>query len=132
MLKDTVIAALEAHFGTGVTLIPSATEFATFEAKHPGVGNVVIEDDGTELTVSVGNIHDGHFGSYEVNLSDEEREAVIARDIVEFLTDLFDDKFLLYKSRWGGGWRPVEEGFQDDAPGQEELVQMVRSDISRS
>jgi len=62
MLKDTVIAALEAHFGTGVTLIPSATEFATFEAKHPGVGNVVIEDDGTELTVSVGNIHDGHLG----------------------------------------------------------------------
>ena len=112
MMKEAVIAALEAKFGAEVTLTPASRDFASFEAKHPEVGNVVIEDDGTELTVSVGNIHHGYFGSYEVNLSDEEREAAIARDIVEFLTDLFDDKYLLYKSRWGGGWRRVEEGFK--------------------
>ena len=112
MLKETVIAALEATFGAEVTLTPSSREFACFDAKHPDVGNVMIEDDGTELTVSVGNIHHGHFASYEDNLSEEEHAEVIAKDVVSFSTDLFDDKYLLYKSRWGGGWSHVDDGFK--------------------
>ncbi|MEO7674337.1 MAG: hypothetical protein ABIU09_09710 [Pyrinomonadaceae bacterium] len=112
MLKETVIAALEAHFRAEVTLTPSSRDFASFDAKHPEVGNVVIEDDGMELTVSVGNIHHSHFASYKDNLSEEEHAGVIAANVVSFLTDLFDDKYLLYKSRWGGGWSRVEDGFK--------------------
>jgi hypothetical protein len=109
MLKETVIAALEAHFGAMVTLTPSSRDFASFEAKHPDVGNVVIEDNGTELVVSVGNIHHGHFASYEDGLSAAEHEAVIVDQLIGFLVDLFADKYLLFKARWGGGWTPVEE-----------------------
>ena len=92
MLKETVIAALEAHFGAEVILTPSSREFASFDAKHPDVGNVVIEDDGKELIVSVGNIHHGHFASYEDGLSAAEHEAVIVDQLIGFLLDLFADK----------------------------------------
>src|SRR5688500_1086600 len=109
MLKETVIAALEANFGAEVTLTPESRDFATFGAKHPEVGNVVIEDDEPELIVSVGSITHGHFGSYEDGLSSEEHEAVIADQLISFLADLFTDKILLYKATWGGGWTPVEE-----------------------
>ncbi len=109
MLKETVIVALEAHFGAEVTLAPSQKEFASFKAKHPEVGSVVIEEDATELTVSVGNIHHGHFGSYEDGLSEEEHEAVIASRLIGFLDNLFSDKYLLYKAWWGGGWTPIDE-----------------------
>lgn len=109
MLKETVIAALEEKFGSKVRLDGSSREFAAFDARHPLVGEVVVEDDGTELTVSVGSITHGHFGSYEDGLSAAEHEAVIADQLVGFLEDLFADKYLLYKARWGGGWIPVEE-----------------------
>ena len=109
MLKETVIAALEAHFGAEVILTPSSREFASFDAKHPDVGKVVIEDDGKELTVWVGNIHHGQFASFEDGLSEAEHEAVIVDQLIGFLVDLFADNYLLFKARWGGGWTPVEE-----------------------
>lgn len=109
MLKETVITALEAHFGAKVILTPSSREFASFEAKHPDVGNVVIEDDGHELIISVGNIHHGHFASYEDGLSEAEHEAVIVDQLIGFLVDLFADNYLLFKAWWGGGWTPVEK-----------------------
>jgi hypothetical protein len=40
MLKEAAIAALESHFGAMVTLTPSSRDFASFEAKHPEVGDV--------------------------------------------------------------------------------------------
>ena len=104
MLKETVIAALREHFGSDVNLTPCSKEFASFDAKHPEVGNVVIEDDGNELIVSVGNITHGHFGSYDDGSSAGEHEAVIAEDLIGFLEDLFADKYLLFTATWGGGW----------------------------
>ncbi len=109
MLKETIIAALKTHFGAQVRLAPESREFASFEAKHPSVGDVVIEDDGMELIVSVGNITHGHFGSYEDGLSEAEHEKVIANHLVGFLEELFADRCLLFKASWGGGWTPVED-----------------------
>lgn len=109
MLKETVIAALVEHFGQDVLLTPSSDTFASFAAKHLEVGNVVIQDDKTELIVSVGNITHGHFGSYEDGMSDEEHEAEVTSQLLEFLDNLFSDRYLLFKARWGGGWTLAEE-----------------------
>lgn len=114
MLKEIVIKTLTDRFGPLVKIDPTATEFAVFAAKHPAVGNIVIEAEENEITVFIGSITHGHFGSYEDNLSDEEHAAVIASDVVEFLVDLFDDKILLFTSFWGGGWSKVENGFEDN------------------
>ena len=114
MLKETVTKSLTDRFGESVTLNPTSTSFAGFTAKHPAVGNVSIAQDGNELIVSVGDITHGHFASYEDNLSEKEHETVIALELIDFLADLFDDKILLFKARWGGGWSRVEYGFKEN------------------
>ena len=109
MLRDTVIAALTERFGALVKIAPFSKEFGVFDARHPDVGDVVIEDDGEELIVSVGSITHGHFGSYDDGLSMHQHEAVIADQLLGFLEDLFADKVLLFKATWGGGWALVED-----------------------
>jgi len=104
VLKNTVTKALLSRFDGLVTLSPASKEFAIFQAKHPAVGNVIIEEDGNELIVFIGDITHGHFGSFESGLTDEEHEQRIADDLVDFLVEFFADEYLLYKSRWTGGW----------------------------
>lgn len=85
-------------------LRPASNDFAIFKAKNHDVGDVVIEEDGNELIVFVGNITHGHFGSYESGLSEAEHEEVVAESLVDFLVELFADEILLFKSDWKGGW----------------------------
>jgi len=113
VLKETVIQSLVEKFGPSVTLDPVSPIFATFPAEHPAVGDVLIEEDGNEITVFIGNITHGHFGSYEEKLSSDEHEAVIALNVTEFLAELFGDKILLFTARWGGGWSRVEDGMNE-------------------
>ena len=103
-VQTCALPILEARFGPDVELTPSSKEFASFDAKHPEVGDVTIIDDGDELTVYVGNIAHGHFGSYEDGLSAAEHEAFIADELINFLVELFADEYLLFKSKWSGGW----------------------------
>ena len=109
MLKDAIITALTSRFGHEVMIAPTSKEFAVFTAKHPEVGDVVIDEDGDELIVSVGNITHGHFGSYESGLSEVEHQAAIAYDLIAFLDDLFADRVLLFTATWGGGWTLIED-----------------------
>ncbi|MFT3745289.1 MAG: hypothetical protein QM785_13475 [Pyrinomonadaceae bacterium] len=104
MLKETVFNALVEEFGDAVESTSDSIAFAEIKAKHPAVGNVSVQDDGTEITLFIGDITHGHFGSYEDDLSEEEHERVIAESLVEFLSDLFEDKYFLYTSRHSGGW----------------------------
>ncbi len=114
MLIETVIKSLTDRFGELLVLNPTPTAFVGFNPKHTAVGNVLIEQEGNELIVFVGDITHGHFGSYEDDLSEDERETVIASELVDFLADLFDDKILLFKARWGGGWSRLEDGFKEN------------------
>lgn len=104
MLKQKVSETLRNTFGDVVRLDFESRDFAVFAAKHPSVGDVVIEENYGELIVFVGNITHGHFGSYEADLSEAEHVAVITQNLVGFLQHLFDDKYLLFKAPWGGGW----------------------------
>lgn len=53
MLKETVTKVLTDRFGELVVLNPTPTAFVGFNAKHPAVGNVLIDQEGNELIVSV-------------------------------------------------------------------------------
>lgn len=105
MLRETVAAALEKAFGETARLDRASRNFATFAASHPEVGEIWISDDGDEITVSVGKITHGHFGSYQPGLTEEERESAIAQDVVGFLSRLFRDEVFLFTSRFMGGWK---------------------------
>jgi len=104
MLKNAVADALVRQFGSKVKVNLNSRDFAVFEAAHPEVGNVTIEEDGNEMIVSVGNLTHGHFGIYEPDLGVEEQETYIAESVIDFLVDLFDDKFYLFSSAGSGGW----------------------------
>ena len=107
-LKETVIDALVNRFGKDVKLDPGSKRFASFGPQHPHVGGVVVEEDGTELIVYIGDITHGHFGSYDPGLSEEEHHEIIAQSIVEFLVDLFADSYFLFKSERSGGWARLD------------------------
>jgi len=113
MLRDVIIKALKSEFGDKVRINPESTEFAVFAAKHHAVGDVILEVAGDEVTIFIGDITHGHFGSYEPDLLEEEHGVAIASEVVDFLADLFADKYLLFKASWGGGWTRVEDGFKE-------------------
>jgi len=105
MLREVVIKALQSEFGDRVKINPGSKEFAVFEAKDPAVGDAILEEDGDEVTIFVGDITHGHFGSYESSLSlKQDHEEIVAQSVVSFLIDLFADKYFLKQSRWYGSW----------------------------
>lgn len=108
MLRQVAINALQARFGDVVSVRDDPQEFAVFPAKHPEVGDLFVADDSDELTIYIGEITHGHFNVYGDDLTEEEHAEAIAEDLVEFLVDLFDDKYFLYKGRWGDGWSRAE------------------------
>jgi hypothetical protein len=104
MLRDSVGEKLQETFGSAVHINSASHDFAVFPAKHPSVGEVTIREDDNELIVSLGDITHGHFGSYVVGLTETEHAAVISQVLINFLQDLFADRYLLFKATWGGGW----------------------------
>ncbi len=120
MLKETVIRVLRAEFGDKVQINPESREFAVFAAKHPSVGNIMIDEDNGELVVSVGAITHSHFASYDEGLSEAEHADCISRDLVEFLVDLFADKYFFYKARWSSGWTHVDNIKESDIKANKE------------
>lgn len=76
-----------------VSILPIYEEF----------GSIEIQDDGSELTIYVGNFTHWHASCYEEDLSDMEKEETIAEDVAEFLHDVFNDKIIMWGSNKGSG-----------------------------
>lgn len=76
-----------------VSILPIYEEF----------GSIEIQDDGSELTIYVGNFTHWHASCYEEDLSDMEKEEMIAEDVAEFLHDVFNDKIIMWGSNKGSG-----------------------------
>jgi hypothetical protein len=111
MIQDKLIPMLgQKYAGLGVRLGSPPDPIAIIPAKHPGVGDVSIYDDGDEATISIGEITHGYFNPYDATLTQEEAEAEIACEVMGFLEDLFADKYLLWKARGngGGGWQHLD------------------------
>jgi hypothetical protein len=55
---------------------------------HPEFGDVLIYDDGDELTAYIGKFTHGHFSNFDSKLEEEAREQEIIDDVLNFLDAL--------------------------------------------
>jgi len=110
-IREAAVAVLLDRFGCSAFHSgDAAEEIAIFPAAHPDVGDVVVSDDGDEITVTVGSISHGHFNAFD--LSPDQAAQRIAEDVADFIESLFAGRVLLWKNRQGssGGWDTVAEG----------------------
>lgn len=112
-IEKYLVPKVRARFGDRPIDLAIETEFEMiFPCVHPEFGDIAIYDDGNEITVFVGNFTHTHFPNYDEELSDSERAANIAEDVMEFLEDVFADRIEFYGSQSAmGGWR-----FRKDKP----------------
>jgi hypothetical protein len=94
----------------GLRLHEGKEPVASFPAAHPQVGDLCIDDDGVELTISVGQLTHGHFlpRNYQgpsVKLSERDENEVIER-VMEFLDGVFADQIEFWTADRAGGWLP--------------------------
>jgi hypothetical protein len=108
MISDSLIPKLQQRFPSrGLKVGAPPQPCATFPAIHPEVGDVVISDDGYELTLEAGNFTHSHFSNYDNSLSETQKAERIAEDVSQFLEELFADRVILWGSHAGsGGWYP--------------------------
>jgi hypothetical protein len=87
--------------------IGSATgESIVFLAAHPEVGDIEVQDDGDELTVTLGRFTHSHFANHDEGITDSERADRIVDDLVLLLEDVFADRIEFFGSHeTGGGFR---------------------------
>jgi hypothetical protein len=108
MIAGILIPLLKQRFPNHRIKIGAGSEpCVTFLAVHPEVGDVQIHDDGEEITLIAGNFTHGHFSNYD-KIPVEEKEKLIAENVVAFLDKLFADQVVLWGShKGGGGWRVI-------------------------
>jgi hypothetical protein len=105
-LRDALIPRLHAAFPDMSMNVGSEGEpLVTFSAKHADVGNLVIQDEGDELTVLIGDITHRHFGNYDRGLGANEKAESIASEVVEYLRKLFADEIEFFGDGLRGGAR---------------------------
>jgi hypothetical protein len=111
MISDFLIPKLRRRFSDrGLRVGVPPQPCAVFPAIHPEVGDVVISDDGYELTLEAGNFTHSHFSNYDDNLSESQKAERISEDVAQFLEELFADRVVLWGSHAGsGGWYPRDE-----------------------
>jgi hypothetical protein len=112
MLLAHLIKKLAEYFPNLAWTLSQDSRVLTIQSPCQEVGSVEIQDDDDELTVFVGNFTHWHVGCYEENFSALDKTEYIATNVAEFLTDLFNDKIVMWGSHSGGG------GFynRDEAP----------------
>ena len=112
MISHTLIPALRQQFTDRALRVEHSLRLRiVFPAAHPEVGDVIIWDDGSEATVEVGSMH-GHFNPYNSQLSDAEVAEAVTEAVIDFLTSLFSDCVVLYRSpnqKHFGGWHVFDE-----------------------
>jgi hypothetical protein len=105
-LRDALIPRLHAAFPDVPMKIGGEDEpLVTFSAKHADVGNVVIQDEGDELTVLIGGITHRHFENHGDGLNANAKADAIAMEVVEYLRKLFADEIEFFGDGIRGGAR---------------------------
>ena len=103
-LKEKLIRELKERYGNLAIVSPAEEPFAVFRAMHPDVGDASIFDEDSSIVVQIGEITHGHFDGDYRTTDLEERKKEIVSEVLDFLEDLFVDKYVLQKSSGGGGW----------------------------
>jgi hypothetical protein len=85
-LSENLIPKLLLRFpDLGLRVHAGKEPVASFPAVHPEVGDLRIDDDGDELTISVGELTHGHFTPKDYQLPSQEREEDLIERVVDFL-----------------------------------------------
>ncbi len=107
VLKDALLAELTRRFGDAFHPGDDPHTVAIFPAAHPEVGDVIVRDEGDEAIVFLGDITHEHFSSDVDAEFDTARAEEVARDVADFLSELFADRILLWQAffGWIGGYR---------------------------
>jgi hypothetical protein len=111
MIRDRLIPALNREFADCEIAFDAPPQpIAIFSAAQPGVGRILIYDDGDEATVCIENVTHGHFNRYDEKLSETERDEAVTEDVIDFLKALLGDRVLLYSSADNriGGWTRLD------------------------
>jgi hypothetical protein len=104
VLSETLFPMLEDRFpNRGLVLKFHPHPSAIFPAVHPQVGDLVISDEGSEITVYVGNFTHVHYDVYVDGISEEERAKQISGQVIQFVEDIFAERMEFYGSHEGGG-----------------------------
>jgi hypothetical protein len=104
-LSERLIPRLLARFSSrGVRIYDGKQPFATFPAADPEVGDLQIDDDDGELTISVGQLTHGHFSPKNYQTPLEEREEEVVGRVIAFLEAVFDDRIEFWTSGRMGIW----------------------------
>jgi len=108
-ISEKLIPKLLARFPLRGLRVHEGTQPAvSFPAAHPEVGDLHIDDDGLELTISIGHLAHGHFfpSNYQgpsKKPSEKDEEEVIER-VLRFLDDVFADQIEFWTADGAGGW----------------------------
>jgi hypothetical protein len=105
-IRDVLLPALRQRFpdrpfAEGVPPQP----VAIFQAEHPAVGDLQILDDGHEVTLVIGPHTHSHFNPYDATLTSAQLAEEVTESVLNFLTDLFADRVLIWSIPGrSGGW----------------------------
>lgn len=110
MIRDKLNPILQQKYSDKEVQLCSGSlsdPIAVFAAKHPSVGELTIWDDGNEARIEIGDITHSHLSIYTPNLTQDQLEEEVASQVLDFLEDIFADKYLLWKSQvdGSGGWQ---------------------------
>ena len=93
----------------GLLLHEGKETVASFPAAHPEVGDLRIDDDGDELTISVGQLTHGHFAPRSYETPAHEKEEELIERVLEFVDEVFHDRIEFWTAEKCGGWHPRGE-----------------------
>jgi hypothetical protein len=110
MIVDRFITGFEERFPGRAYELRASDATVVILGDNPAVGRIEVQDDGNELIVYVGDFTHGHFSCYDDSLAQDEIEADVVTQVLEFVSDVFADKVEFYRTSYGGGCRPAGTG----------------------
>jgi hypothetical protein len=109
-LSEKLIARLSACFpNRRLRLHPGKQPVASFPASHPEVGDLYIDDDGDELTISVGRLTHAHFSPTTYQAPSQKNDDEVIERVIAFLNEAFNDQIEFWAADRMGGWHPRGE-----------------------
>ena len=106
-LWEKLIARLSACFPKRRLLLhPGKQPVASFPAAHPEVGDLQIDDDGGELTISVGRLTHAHFSPTTFQAPSQKNDEEVVERVIAFLVKVFNDQIEFWAADKMGGWHP--------------------------